>query len=308
MNIDPQAQSTLDAIAELPLAENSIQGMRKSYLRLIPFAGKPEKIASVEDRFLPGPHGKIPVRIYKPTLEKDLPVIMYFHGGWFSRGDLETHDPTVRALAKACGFTVIAVDYRLAPENPFPYGADDCYAATKWVYENGKELDVDASRMAVVGDSAGATLAAVVAQRARKYKAPKLALQALVYPASDASLNTSSWKQFEKGPVLTLEGAIQAWNWYVPNADDRNNPEASILRARDFQGLAPALVITGENDPLRDEGEAYANAMKKNGVDVTLTRYPGMIHGFFQMAGYIDAGRRAIKQVADALKKALEKS
>ena len=301
-NLHPQAQAAADEINELLPEDDSVEAARPFLLKLVDFAGPIEQMAKVEDRTVDTSNGPVPIRIYRPILDEILPAVIYFHGGWFFMGDLDTHDRTVRSLANASGCLVVAVDYRLAPEHPCPAAADDAYAVTDWVATNAGKLGIDPNRISVVGDSAGGNLAAVVALRARDRSGPKLAFQALIYPVTDASLDTPSWREFAEGPVLTHKGGVLAWDRYVPNQTDRQHPDVSPLHAPDLSGLPPALVITAEFDGLRDEGEAYAEGLKRAGVPVTLTRYPGMVHGFFTMAGKIDDGRKAINEVAQALR------
>lgn len=300
--LHPQAQNVLDEIAQLPLPENNVKAIRENFLKFRPFAGIPERIVKFENRTIPGPGGPLPIRIYRPSLEENLPAVVYFHGGWFYMGDLDTHDTSCRAIANAAKCLVVAVDYRLAPEHPFPAGVDDAYAATVWVSQHASELGIDPNRMAVMGDSAGGALAAVVARRAREQHGPKIIFQVLIYPVASAALDTQSWKEFAEGPLLTYEGAVQAWSYYVPNKQDRSHPDASPLAAIDLQGLPSALVITAELDPLRDEAEDYAKALERAGVHVHLSRYTGMIHGFLLMAGKLDAGPLAILEIAATLR------
>ncbi|WP_207956092.1 alpha/beta hydrolase [Rubrobacter marinus] len=230
-------------------------------------------------------------------------MVVFFHGGSFSMGDLDLYDAPCRALASGAGSLVVAVAYRLSPENPFPAGVEDAYRATEWVVEHAGELGGDPSRVAVAGDSAGGNIAAVVALLARERGGPPLVFQALVYPNTDATLGSASWEAFD-GYVLTKEGMREAFGAYLSGGADPKDRRVSPLFAPDLEGLPPALVVTGEYDPLRDEGEAYAARLREAGVGVRHTRYPGMIHGFFQMAGALDAGGRVVREVSAALRSA----
>jgi len=262
-------------------------------------------LASVEDRNIPGPEGEIPIRIYKPEAPGPLPALLYFHGGGWVIGSIETHDASCRELADKAGCAVVSVGYRLAPEHRYPAAADDCYAATCWLAEHGAALGIDPARMAAGGDSAGGNLTAVVAQMARDRGGPQLRLQLLLYPVTDADFERPSY--VENGEGYLLEAAAMRWffDHYAPEPRQRAEPYCSPLQARDLAGLAPALVITAEFDPLRDEGEAYAERLKAAGVPTTHTRYAGMTHGFFSMSAIVDGARQAVEQAATALREAL---
>jgi acetyl esterase len=253
--------------------------------------GEPDPVRSVEDADSDG----VPVRVYRPE-EGDLPALVYFHGGGWVVGSLDSHDALCRTLAARSGCALVAVDYRLAPEHRFPAALEDAWTATPWAAQR-------CPRLAVGGDSAGGTLAAVVALRARDRGLP-LALQVLVYAATDFSFDTDSYREHGTGTNLTEEGMRWFWAQYLPDDAAGADPEASPLRAGDLAGVAPALVITAEYDPLRDEGEAYARALGAAGVPVTLTRYPGMIHAFFRFTHVMDAARAAVAEVVAALQKA----
>jgi len=266
-------------------------------------SGEPEQVARVEDRQAPGAGGPIPVRVYTPDGAGSRPGLVYFHGGGWVLGNIESHDGVCRALARRSGAVVVSVDYRLAPEYKFPAAVDDCHAATVWVAANASSLGIDPGRIAVGGDSAGGTLATVVARKFRDQGGPSLALQVLVYPVANMqSFDTASHREFADGYYLT--GPLMEWfrAHYLAQPADGASIDASPLFTPDLRGLPPALVITAECDVLRDEGEAYAKRLQEAGVLVTHTRYRGMIHPFFSMPGVLTQARKAIDQVAAALR------
>jgi acetyl esterase len=310
MAVTPEVQAILDAMEALgipPPEQQTPEQLRQAYREFTQLGSRAE-MAQVVDRTVPGPAGDIRVRVYVPTTEPGpRPVLVYFHGGGWVIGDLDTHDGTVRALAAASGVTGVAVDYRLAPEHPFPAALDDALATVRWLAEpaNAAELDVDPSRLAVGGDSAGGNLAAVVAQQVRD-GGPPLRLQLLVYPVADLTLSHPSMDEHAEGYFLTK--AEMAWfrMHYVGTAN-WTDPRVSPLLASDdaVRGVAPAHVITAEYDPLRDEGEAYAAKLRAAGVEATTTRYEGMIHGFFSMGDMVPEGKVAIDEAAQALRATL---
>jgi acetyl esterase len=269
-------------------------------------AGAPEEVGKVENRNIPGPGGEIPVRIYTPKGEGPFPALVYYHGGGWVIGNLETVDVPCRLLANRANCVVVSVDYRLAPEHKFPAAADDSYAAAKWVVENAASIQVDVERVAIGGDSAGGNLAAVVALMARDKSEISLAYQMLVYPVTNHSYATESYTENADGYLLTKDSMVWFWNHYLRNEEDGKNPYASPLQAEDLSGLPPALVLTGEFDPLRDEGEAYAERLREAGVQVEAKRYDGMIHGYFWMPGVLEQGRQSIEHAAKALKQVFE--
>ena len=265
------------------------------------------ELPHVADLTLPGPDGEIPCRVFHPETgsDKPLPCVLYFHGGGWVIGDLNTHDHVCRSLAKTSGCILLSVDYRLAPESTFPASFDDCYAAMDWISANGSELGMDPSRLAVAGDSAGGNLAASVALAARDNKGPAIGAQALVYPVTDTSLAYPSYRENGEGYLLTRESMEYFINTYVPDATQRADQRVAPIRAADLGGLPPALIITAEFDPLRDEGEAYAARLRAAGVETEVTRYDGMIHGFFNMAEMIPDGQTAIDQTCRFLRQHL---
>ena len=284
---------------------SNLETQRADFRRMGKAAGEPEPVFRVQDYLIEDNQETIPVRIYRPSNKYDLPVTLFFHGGWFVLGDLESHDFLARSLANASESVVVAVDYRLAPEHPFPAAINDAYKALVWVAENGKKLGVDSGRMAVAGDSAGGNIAAVVARKAKENGLTAIRYQVLIYPVTDSSFSTPSWEEFSEGPVIPKKISQAAFSMYVAGNMDLQNPEIAPLSAADFNGLPPAMVIIGEYDPLRDEGLAYAEKMIKAGVDVKLIHYRGMPHGFVQSAALIDAGRDAIVEIGNAIRKAL---
>jgi acetyl esterase len=289
-----------------PLRGQSVEDARQSLAGFAQLGGEPPPVSQVEERELPGPNGVIPVRVYTPAGSGPFPVLVYFHGGGWVLGSVETHDPVCRSLANAAECVVVSVDYRLAPEHKFPAAAEDCYTATLWVRTIAPLINGDADRIAVGGDSAGGNLAAVVTQMARDRGGPLLSFQLLVYPVTDYYLpGTPSYQGNADGYFLTRDDMEWFWNHYLSGEADAVNPYACPSRAESLRGLPPALVITAEFDPLRDEGEAYAARLLDAGVAVRLVRYDGMIHGFFSMAGVLDQGKNALALAAAELRSAL---
>ena len=301
MTLDPEAAAYLQATAALglpPLAEQGVAGARRAAReRAAELGGELEPVARIEDREVPGPAGPIPIRIYAPisstSSPSQLPVLAYFHGGGWVICDLDTHESTCRALANRVGCLVIAVDYRLAPENRHPAALDDCWAVVEWLVRSAGEVGADPGRIAVGGDSAGGNLAAAVALRARERGGPRLRAQLLIYPVLDFDLETASYRGNASGYGLTRDSMRWYWQQYLGEAGDGLAPDASPLRAGDLAGLPPALVITCEYDPLLDEGVAYAHRLAGAGVRVELINEPGMIHGYIRMAGVIARARKS---------------
>ena len=299
MPLDPQARRLLDQMeAAGALLSPALPVSEQRRLNLLRSA------RTVEDRQMDGPAGPLPIRIYTPPGPRPLPILVYFHGGGWVLGDLDGNDLRCRVLSDWAGCLVVSVDYRLAPEHRFPAAVEDAYAATCWVAENAGSIAGDRNRIAVGGDSAGGNLAAVVALAARDRGAPGLVYQYLVYPVADWPLETSSYRENAEGYLLSREMMAWFWDQYVPDETSRQDPLASPLRAADLSRLPPAMVITAEYDPLRDEGEAYAVRLQAAGVPVEAKRYHGMIHGFLNSAAALDQGKLAIMDSARALRAA----
>jgi acetyl esterase/lipase len=315
MPIDPQAKVLLDLMPPMPdFAALDLALIRAGMAQGPLSAGDPEPVARVENRTVPGPAGKIPVRVYTPmqasrsepkASEGHRAGLVFFHGGGFVLCNLDTHDGICRSLANAAGCVVVSVDYRLAPEHPYPAAPEDCYAVTEWVAKNGAELGIDVSRLAIGGDSAGGNLAAVVALMARDRGGPSLRFQLMIYPVTDCAFDTLSYRENAEGYFLTTGMMRWFWEKYLADPAQGGEAYASPLRAQNIANLPPGLCITAGYDPLRDEGEAYAERLRKAGVDVRTTRYAGMFHGFFSMTGQLDKAREALAEAATALRAAL---
>lgn len=307
MDLDPQMREIYERRAKQnvpPLYTLSLDEARAADLAAIrEGAGTPEFVHEVVDERIAGPASELPVRIYKPDATGPLPVLLYFFGGGWTLGSVETGDAICRSLTNRARCLTVAVGYRLAPEHKFPAAVKDCFAGLRWVAEHAEQIGGDATRIAVGGDSAGGNLAAATTLLARDAHGPAIACQVLVYPNTDQLADTPSRRE-NVDPLLFNDKSVR---WYCDNylADwrDARNPLASPLRAPDHAELPQALVITAEYDPLRDEGEQYAARLRDSGVPVELTRYPGVAHGFFGMAGTLDAGRRAVDQVAAYLRR-----
>ena len=303
MPLDPQARAVLDQLAAmgLPAVNEVSPEQARANMKLRPRAPGPE-VAKVEDRSIPGPDGDVPVRIYIPEGSGPFPILVWYHGGGWVIGDLESADGPSRHLCVGADCVVVSVDYRLAPETKFPGPAEDCYAATQWVVNNAAAINGDPARIAVGGDSAGANLATAISLMARDRNGPAISFQLLVYPVTERNFSTASYHDNATGYSLTQAGMRWFWDQYLADDADAANPYAAPAQAANLSGLPPALVITAEFDPLRDEGEAYAKLLRNAGVPTQATRYDGMIHGFFAMPAVLDQGRRAVDEATSALK------
>jgi len=301
MPLHPQAQAVADFYAAMrttPFEELSPTDARSLYSAgQVPSTEVVHEIRDVQA-------GAIPCRLYRPSAQTDLGLLVFFHGGGWVIGDLNSHDGVCRSLANKSGHAVLSVDYRLAPEHKFPAAFDDCAAAVKWAFENAKTLGIDNSRMAVGGDSAGGNLAAAVALA----EVVPLKFQMLIYPAVDMRMESPSINENANGPILTK--SVMAWfvAHYMSSDADRAHISASPMLASDEQlkKMPPAIVITAQFDPLRDEGEAYGKRLVENGVSATITRYNGAFHGFFNMITILDDAQSAHAQASTLLKKYLD--
>jgi acetyl esterase len=306
MSLEPGLKSLLQ-MPEFQLARPP-SGVEAAALRAVP-RPMPEfpldPVAEVRDIEVPVPGATIAARLYRPSDRPHLPLIVHFHGGGFVFCNLDTHAPLCRTLAAKSGCAVVSVDYRLAPEHPFPNPLEDCYHATQWLVSRANDLRVDAGRLAVAGDSAGGNLAIGVSRLARERRGARLRYQALIYPVTDAACDNSSWRELGQGYMLSRDWMLWAWECYVPDPAHRGDPLVSPLRAADLAGLPPASVITADHDPLRDEGEAYAARLRDAGVAVTARRYLGVIHGFASLPYATPLANRALGDVAADLRAAL---
>ena len=297
MKLSKQTEKALAYIQniEVPEMTNSWEAGRAFYEKFIPLAGEKERVFQINEKELLNEDHLIKLRIYRPNNDEKSPVIIYFHGGWFNAGNLETHDTPLRQLANLSQTVVIAVDYRLAPEHPFPAGLNDCEFAVKWIIENASYLNLNPNKIMIAGDSAGGTLATTITRKFHEI----VHTQLLIYPVTDNSLNTASWNEYQNGPLLDLKGGIQAWDWYLPDSEDQNNPDAVPILADDLKNLPSTFVAVADHDPLKDEGILYAEKLKANDIDVSLKLYKGTTHGFFQMGGFLDDTKKLMQDMVE---------
>jgi acetyl esterase/lipase len=313
--LEPTTQKFIDGLVAAggpPLYTLSADDARK-VLTTVQTAPVSKLPASIEDTTFPvGPTGNVPIRIVRPQDAKGvLPVVIHIHGGGWILGDKNTHDRVTREIAVGSNATVVFVDYDRSPEAKYPVAIEQAYAATKYVAEHGKELNVDSSRLAILGDSVGGNMAAAVTLMAKERGGPKISFQVLFYPVTDANFETESYKTFADGPWLTKKAMQWFWDAYLPDASKRKEITATPLNASldQLKGLPDALIVVDENDVLRDEGEAYARKLAQAGVRVTSVRYNGTIHDFVLLNPIANtpAVRGALQQATNALKAALGK-
>jgi acetyl esterase len=309
--LHPQAQAMVDAMAGMnlvPLDKLTVEQAREQFGRTrAPFLAPAQEVGAVIDAAIPGPGGMLQIRAYRPLgsrHDEPLAAMIYFHGGGWVFGDLNSHDPLCRELCNLSGCAVIAVDYRRAPEHRFPAAVEDAIAAIRHVAQHAADLGVDGTRLAAGGDSAGGNLAAVAALSFRDQGGPQLTLQVLIYPVTDFAMDAPSYARIANGFTLTRERMRYFRESYLRGPEDIADWRASPLKAHDLSQLPPALIIAAGHDPLVDEGKAYADRLAAAGVRVTYTCYDGVVHGFVSMAGAIDAGHTAIAEAA-ALKRTL---
>ncbi len=299
--LSPKARAIVDQIAALPQLPTltPVEARGRPY----PLEAAPEAVGSVTARAIPGPAGPMTIRIYRP---KDAlrGALVYFHGGGWVVGSLESADATCRALTNRSRCVVISIDYRLAPETKFPGAVEDSYAAVRWVADNAAELRIDPERIAVGGASAGGNLAAAAALLARERSGPKIAFQLLTVPVAELSSTAESHREFAEGYGLSAADMTWFGLHYVRTPADADDPRASVVRA-DLHDLPPAFVITAECDPLRDDGEEYARKLSKLGIAARYKRYPGMFHGFMSCPGVLPEGAAAFEDAGRALREAL---
>jgi acetyl esterase len=304
MPVDPQIQELLDKGTGVPATHTlPVDVARAQYEARIVLMAPPAEIAGVREQIIAGPDRPLRLRIYTPPGTGPFPLLVFFHGSGFVLCSLDTHDGMCRNLCAAAGCVVASVDYRLAPEHKFPAGIEDCLHATRWAAAHATELGADASRIAVAGDSAGGNMAAVTAIRVRDEGGPALCGQLLLYPVTDYyTPGTPSYEANAEGYGLTRDTMEWFWDHYLCDPSEGEHPHASPLRAPDLSGLPPALVITAEYDPLRDEGELYAKKLRASGVPTTFTRYDGVNHGFMFWVGVVDKAGAAMNEACEWLR------
>ena len=308
MTLHPQAEALVGAVRGAPapvLDDEHLAELRQGFAAITALgAGAAPALHAVRDLRIPGPGGERPARLYAPSGDDGLGVLVWLHGGGWVLGDLDVADPIARQLAVAAGCLVVSLDYRLAPEHPFPAGLDDVWNGLRWVAAHARELGGDPSRLAIGGDSAGGNLAAVAALLARDAGAPRLALQLLVYPGIDQALATGSYREHGEGLLLTAAHMRWFHDCYLRGGAGEGDWRVSPLRAADHSGVAPAFVVLAEHDVLRDEGAAYGRALAGAGVLVDVRVYAGQIHVFFGLPALFDAARDAMADAGAAVRAA----
>lgn len=297
MTLNAQSRALLDLLESRggkPVPGATVAEVRAAQWDWVDFMGEPEAVAGVRDTYIPGPSSELHVRVYTPEGTGPFPCLVFFHGGGWTAGNIEVADRPARSLTNTTGCVVVAVNYQKAPEHPYPAALDDCFATVKWTIENAGSLDIDPTKVGVGGDSAGGNLGAAVSLKARDTPGLDLAFQLLLYPAVEPDMDFPSARDNAEGFALTTADMRWFWDQYVPDPAQRDEPLAAPLRATNLEGLPPAIVVTAEYDPLRDEGERYADRLEDAAVRVIRHRYPGAIHGFLWI-------KEALSQDFDAL-------
>lgn len=305
MPLAPEIEQYLAARAALgapDVWQAPIDIIRAGTFGRVEVAGIPEKIFSIQDRYIPGPTSDLHVRIYRPTDQHDLPGMVYFHGGGWVVNFLDIYDAELSSLANKSGSVIIAVNYQKAPEHPYPIPFDDCYATYLWVHENASNLGISTGKIGVGGDSAGGTLAAAVAQKTRDTLGPHLAYQLLIYPCAERNFDTASYLSRSTGFGLTREGMQWFWGQYLQGSSYDTDPYACPATAKHFSSLAPAIIITAEFDPLLDDGVKYEQLLRDSGVQTFYKEYKGMIHGFAILGSITPMAETAITDCAEIIK------
>jgi len=308
-SIDAEVKDLLDEVQAgntVPMEDLAVDEMRRrSLVDARATCGEPVAVNQVRDIVIPCDHGDVRARMYTPKGTAPFPALLFVHGGGFITCSVDTHDADCRSLCDGAKCVVVSVDYRLAPEHPFPAAIDDVYRALEWVASNAKRLNIDASRIAIGGDSAGGNLSASACLIARDRSGPAIRCQMLIYPATNlAHPETSSYIRYGEGYLVTRRFAERCLDAYFDAEGDARNPYASPFLAADLSNLPPAFILTAEFDIVRDDGEAYAARLKDSGVPTHVSRYDGMIHGFFSMTGVLSRARVAQADAAAALRAA----
>jgi acetyl esterase/lipase len=302
MKLDPDAAARVASFGEIPpMRVRGLAAVRKA-IETAPHPVDMPSMAHIEDCAIPGPAGRIPIRVYRPSTESNRPVLLYFHGGGMVMGSNHSFEPLARALATESNATVVAVDYRLAPEHPAPAQFDDAYSAAAWVADNADRLGVNPARLAVVGDSAGGSLAAAVTLAARDHGGPAICYQVLLYPGVDRDMGAPSIAELADAPMLSHDDIVYMHDLADTGAGPPHDHYRVPAYATDLTGLPPAIVVTGECDPIRDWGERYAARLRDARVQTTVTRYPGMYHGFLMQSDATARGRLAIAEIGSLLR------
>ena len=304
MSLAPEIQAYLKRLEALNLPQvwqAPVDVIRRNTQSRVATSGPVEAIYEISNRFIPGPTADLPIRIYRPSSASNAPAIVYFHGGGWVLNFLDIYDASLARLANQSGATIISVNYQKAPEHPFPIPFDDCYATLLWVIANATELSIDPRKIGVAGDSAGANLASGVAIKARDNEIA-LAFQLLIYPCNDRNFETESYIENATGYGLSTQSMQWFWDQYLQGSQHDTNPYAVPMRAGSFSGVAPAIIITAQYDPLISDGENYAALLERDGISVIYKEYAGMIHGFFTNMAVTPTARESIDFVAGRIK------